>query len=93
MVGAVLSTWKVAPGTAAGALFPAWSLAVPAAMEIARVPSPLMAPTVTVRVNPVVPVTVTVPVAVPVEIRVTFTAASVMGLGLAVALVLKLTSA
>ena len=52
MVGAVLSTVKVALGPAAGARLPARSEAVPAAMEIPREPLPVMPPIVTVRVRP-----------------------------------------
>ena len=52
MVGAVLSTVKVALGPAAGARLPARSVAVPAAMEIPREPLPVMLPMVTVRVRP-----------------------------------------
>src|SRR6266516_3124982 len=65
VVGAVLSTAKVALGPAAGAVLPARSVAVPVAMEMPRVPSPLMPERVTVRVLPL-PVTATVALAVPV---------------------------
>src|SRR6266446_5011047 len=51
--GGVLSTVKVALGPAAGAVLPAVSVAVPAAMDIPRVPSPVRLETVTVRVVPV----------------------------------------
>src|SRR6266478_4285929 len=57
--GAVLSTVKVVLGPAAPALLPAVSVAVPAAMEIPSVPSPVMPERLTVRVLPV-PVTPTV---------------------------------
>ena len=48
----MLSTVKVALGPAAGARLPARSEAVPAAIEIPRVPLPVMLPMVTVRVSP-----------------------------------------
>src|SRR4051794_34131014 len=51
--GGVLSTASVAPGPAAAALLPAVSVAVPAAREIPRVPSPVTPDSVTVRVAPV----------------------------------------
>ena len=47
IVGAVLSTMKVALA-AAGAVLPALSVAVPAAIEIPSEPSPVMLLTVTV---------------------------------------------
>lgn len=62
-------------GPAPAAVLPAVSLAVPAAIEIASVPSPVMPLTVTVRVAVPVPVTLTVPFAVPVFTRVTLPAA------------------
>ncbi len=52
MVGAVLSTVNVALGPAAGARFPARSVAVPAAIEMPSVPLPVMPESVTVRVRP-----------------------------------------
>ena len=52
IVGAVLSTVKVALGPAAGARLPARSEAVPAAIEIPSVPLPVMPLMVTVRVRP-----------------------------------------
>ena len=42
MLGAVLSTVKVALGPVAGAGLPAWSVAVPAGIEKPREPSPVM---------------------------------------------------
>ena len=51
-VGAVLSTMKVVLGAEAGARLPARSLAVLEAMEIPKVPSPVMLLMVTVRVVP-----------------------------------------
>src|SRR5882724_11420631 len=78
-VGAVLSTVKVVLGPAAGALFPAVSVAVPAAMEIPIVPSPVRLESVTVRVVPV-PVTAFAAVAVPVVFSVMLAAASVLEL-------------
>ena len=82
IVGAVLSTVKVEDGPAAGAVFPARSLAVPDAIEIPKVPSPLILEMVTVRVVPE-PVTPKVPVAVPVVFKVIFPVASVLELKLA----------
>ena len=79
MVGAVLSTMKVALGPAAGARLPARSEAVPAAIEIPREPSPVMLLMVTVRVRPE-PETLSVPLAVPVLFRVMFAAARVLEL-------------
>src|SRR6266516_4853379 len=64
--GGVLSTAKVVLGPAAGAMFPAVSVAVPAAIEIPRLPSPVMPERVTVRVVLLTVVTATVAVAVPV---------------------------
>ena len=58
MVGALLSTVNVALGPAPGALLPAVSVAVPAAMLIPSVPLPEMPERVTVRVVPL-PVTPT----------------------------------
>ena len=76
-VGAVLSAKKVALGPAAAAVLPARSLAVPAAIEMPSVPSPVMPERVTVRVlpDPLIP---TVPVAVSVVFTVTSPAVSVM---------------
>src|SRR5436190_1762464 len=74
--GAVLSTVNVVLGPAAGALFPAVSVAVPAAMEMPSVPSPVMLESVTVRVLPV-PVTPTVAL-VPLAFNVTFPADNVL---------------
>ena len=75
--GAVLSTVKVVLGPAAPAVFPAVSLAVPEAMEMPNVPSPLMLDSVTVRVDPL-PLTPTVAVAVPVVFNVTLPFARVI---------------
>ena len=79
IVGAVLSTVNVPLGPAAGARFPAVSLAVPAAIEIPKVPLPVMPEIVTVRVVPL-PVTPTEPLAVPVAFKVTSAALSVLAL-------------
>ena len=76
-VGAVLSTVNVALGPAPGARFPPASVAVPAAMDMPSVPSPVMFETVTVRVAVPDPLTVTVPFAVPVLFRATFALVSV----------------
>src|SRR2546423_13603447 len=62
IVGAVLFTVRVALGRADGARFPAVSLAVPAAIEIPKVPLPVMLEIVTVRVSPL-PETPIVPLA------------------------------
>src|SRR5438093_196421 len=53
MAGPLLSTVNVALGPAAGAVLPAVSVAVAAAMEIPRGPLPVMLESVTVRVVPV----------------------------------------
>ena len=79
IVGAVLSTVNVPLGPAAGARFPAVSLAVPAPMEIPKVPLPLIPEIVTVRVVPL-PETPTEPLAVPVAFKVTSAALSVLAL-------------
>ena len=80
MVGPVLSTLKVVDGPAAGAVLPARSLAVPDAMEIPKVPSPVILDRVTVRVVPE-PVTPIVPaVADPVVFKVIFPDESVLEL-------------
>jgi len=76
-VGAVLSTLNVLLGPAAGAVLPAVSDAVLAAIEIPSVPSPVILEIVTVRVVLPVPVTATVPLAVPVLFSVTLPATSV----------------
>src|SRR2546423_1899903 len=73
-VGRVLSTVKVALGAAAGALFPAVSVA--AAIEIPSVRSPMIPERVTVLVVFPVPETLTVTVAVPVAFNVMFPWAS-----------------
>src|SRR4051794_27857157 len=80
--GGVLSTANVALGPAAGLLLAAVSVAVPAAREIPRVPSPVMPDSVTVRVAPV-PETATVALAVPVRFSVTSPADRVLALKLA----------
>ena len=74
IVGLVLSTMHVALLLDPGDRFPDRSLALPAAMEIARVPVPATELMVTVRVVPVPVDTATLPVAVPVLISVTFDA-------------------
>ena len=76
-VGPVLSVVKVALGPAAGARLPTLSDAVPAAMPIPRLPSPVMFSMVTICVTPV-PETATVPLAVPVVFRVTLPGLSVL---------------
>ena len=60
IVGAALSTVKVVLGPAAAAVLPAMSEAVPAPIEIPKVPFPVMLDRVTVRVVPL-PVTDTLP--------------------------------
>src|SRR5258708_744806 len=75
MPGGVLSTVNVALGPEAGAMLPTASVAVPAAIEIPKVPSPLMFVIVTVRGLPV-PETEITPLAVPVLLSVTFAAVS-----------------
>ena len=65
MTGAVLSTVKVVLADEAGDAFPRVSVAVPAAMLMPSVPSPVMLEMVTVRVFPV-PLTPMDPAAVPV---------------------------
>ena len=79
IVGAVLSTVNVPLGPVAGARFPAESLAVPAAIEIPKVPLPVMPEIVTVRVVPL-PVTPTEPLAVPVAFNVMSAVLSVLAL-------------
>ena len=79
IVGAVLSTVKVVDADEAGAEFPARSVAVPPAIEIPNVPSPVMLEIVTVRVVPE-PDTPTVPVAVPVVFNVILPVPSVLEL-------------
>jgi len=78
--GAELSTVKVALGPAAGVRLPAVSEAVPAAMEIPIVPSPVMPERVTVRVVPVPVMPIVVALAVPVVFSVMFPDASVLEL-------------
>ena len=65
-----MSTENVVEGPAAKVRFPAVSEAVPLAIEIPRVPSPVILEIVTVLVDVPDPVTFTVPVAVPVVFRV-----------------------
>ena len=79
MVGGVLSTTKVALGPAAGARLPALSTAVPAAIEIPKLPLPVMSSMRTVRVRPT-PETKTTPLAVPVSFSVMFAGAKVLAL-------------
>src|SRR6266513_1116476 len=74
-----LSTVNVVLGPAAGAVLPAVSVAVPAAMEIPRVPLPVMLESVTVRVVPL-PVTAIDAVTVPVVFSVISPTASVLEL-------------
>jgi hypothetical protein len=69
-VGPELSTVNVALGPAGDAWLPALSLAVPAAIEIPSVPSPVILLIVTVGVAVVPPVTATFPEAFPVELRI-----------------------
>lgn len=66
----LLSTITVLLGPADGAVLPAASLAVPAAMVMPNVPSPVMLLIVTVREVLSVPLTLTVPFAVPVLFKV-----------------------
>jgi hypothetical protein len=80
--GGVLSTVNVALGPAAAAVLPAVSLAVPAAIEMPSVPSPVILLSVTVRVLPE-PETPTVALAVPVEFSVILPGARVLALKLA----------
>ncbi len=75
----MLSTVKVVLGPAAGAQLPARSEAVPAAIEIPRVPLPVMLLMVTVRVRPE-PETLTEPLAFPVVFSVTLGTARLMPL-------------
>ncbi len=64
-----MSTSKMALGFDAGARFPRASIAVPDAIEIPSVPSPVMPERVTVLVAPL-PVTAMLAFAVPVLLRV-----------------------
>ena len=82
IVGAVLSTVNVVEADEAGAEFPARSVAVPAAIEMPKVPLPVIPEIVTVRVVPE-PVTPTVPLAVFVLFSVILPGASVLELKLA----------
>ena len=77
IVGAVLSAVKVALGPAAREVLPAVSEAVPAAIEIPRVPSPVILDMVTVRVSVPEPETTAVPLAVEVLFKLTFPSARV----------------
>ena len=70
IVGAVLSTVKVLLAVEAGAVLPAESLAVPAAIEMPTVLLPVMLVIVTVRGLPLLE-TSTVPLAVPLRLSVT----------------------
>src|SRR3954452_3125020 len=81
-VGAVLSTAKVALGPAAGAVLPARSVAVAVAMEMPRVPSPVMPEGVTVGVLPLRVTATVVALAVPVVFSVMLAADSVLALKL-----------
>ena len=72
-----MSTVNIVVGPAAPAVLPAVSLAVPLAMEMPNVPSPVMLDNVTVRVDPP-PLTPTVAVAVPVVFNVTLPFAKVI---------------
>ena len=78
MLGPVLSTVKVALGPAARERLPAVSDALPEAMLIPSVPSPLIPVISTVRLPVPEPVTFTVPVAVPVVLSVIMPGASKM---------------
>ena len=75
--GPALSTVKVALGPAAGAEFPAASVAVPAAIDIPIVPLPVIPLIVTVLVLVPAPLTDTEPVAVPVVFKLIFPATNV----------------
>ena len=81
IVGAVLSTMNVALGPAEGAPLPALSVAVPGGMPIARLPSPVILESVTVRVVPV-PLTPTEAFTFPFLIRMMSVGASVLELKL-----------
>ena len=76
-MGAVLSTMNAVLALGAGARFPARSDAVPDAIEIPRLPSPVIPLIVTVRVRPV-PLTPTVPLAVPVLFNLMLAGANVL---------------
>ena len=76
-VGAVLSTVKVPLGPAPAAEFPAVSEAVPEAIVIFSVPSPVILEMVTTLVDDPLPETAFDPAAFPVDVSVTFPAASV----------------
>jgi hypothetical protein len=76
--GGVLSTIQVPLGPAAAAWFPARSDAVFATIEIPSVPSPVIAPIVTVLVVVPLPLTVGAPVFTPVLFSVTLAAARVI---------------
>lgn len=82
MVGAVLSTVKVVLSPAAGARLPEVSDAVPDAIEIPRMPLPVMLEMVTVLVVPE-PLTAKLPEAEPVECKVILPTAKVLELKLA----------
>lgn len=83
IVGAILSTLNVVDAPGAGAVLPARSLAVPAAIDMPRLPLPVIPDIVTVRVKPE-PVTFTMlAVAEPVVFKVTLPFANVLLLKLA----------
>jgi hypothetical protein len=69
-VNPTVPTVKLVLAPGAGALFPAASVAVPAAILIPRDPVPVMEEMVMVRVLVPEPLTATVPLAVPVLLRV-----------------------
>ena len=79
IVGAVLSTVKVVLAAEAKAVLPTVSVAVPAAMDIPRLPSPVMLEIVTVLVVPV-PLTAIAPSASPVLFKVILPVARVLEL-------------
>jgi len=66
-----VTTLKVAEAPEAGAVFPAWSMAVPVAIEMPKVPAPVMPEMLTVYEVPD-PDSPTVPLAVPVVFSVIF---------------------
>ena len=68
VTGAVLSTVTAALGPAAPATLPAASTAVPPAIEMLRVPSPVIVESVTLRVVAFVPTVTSAAAAFPVEL-------------------------
>ena len=76
-VGPLVFTVNVVEGPAESEVLPAVSEAVPADIEIPKVPSPLIEEIVTVLVDVPVPETTAVPVAVPVLFKVIFPFAKV----------------